>query len=533
MAKPKSNSNGHSNSSQTRHTTVIEARPNILASCYSVDADTSALTGFHYSTTGAGGTGIPEVSSGIPSPPLSPPLAASLLRDESCSTESSKKLRKGGAAYTITGECERLFCKILRATFLGERKAVKQDLLVLDAPKSIHANNTVGHSVINWLEVWDYTGGIQFRGFITRNGSENGLFVFLSQEAVGRDLKPGLMALIELASCPGFDCTRLTICLDRLIEHTNLEGLTRGLGWVGFELTTLAPWAQGRSLISSEWLLLGPEQFFTSSLALGPSIQTLIRRTTSTMSFLARASPPSIFPTYLLPSIPFRRRRTSSTDSAHSSTSNGSVQSPDAVTSISSNNYLGGHTSYLRCARCATDLCLTSQIISKGFTGRHGRAYLVSASPVGSGISATSTARNSPALPNTHTHKAVPRQLVTGAHTVSDVSCAFCGVVIGWKYVAAEEETQRYKVGKFILETKRICSSSYWDNEGTVEEEAERVMEAPPVSWNSGVNDNGVEFDSQDEEECEDLFAGVWSPALAMKRRQGRRFGREMVERFS
>ena len=88
-------------------------------------------------------------------------------------------------------------------------------------------------------------------------------------------------------------------------------------------------------------------------------------------------------------------------------------------------------------------------------------------------------------------------------------------------------------MGKFILETKRICSSSYWDNEGTVEEEAERVMEAPPVSWNSGVNDNGVEFDSQDEEECEDLFAGVWSPALAMKRRQGRRFGREMVERFS
>ena len=138
-----------------------------------------------------GHSGIPEVSSGIPSPPLSPPLAASLLRDESCSTESSKKLRKGGAAYTITGECERLFCKILRATFLGERKAVKQDLLVLDAPKSIHANNTVGHSVINWLEVWDYTGGIQFRGFITRNGSENGLFVFLSQEAVGRDLKPG------------------------------------------------------------------------------------------------------------------------------------------------------------------------------------------------------------------------------------------------------------------------------------------------------------------------------------------------------
>lgn len=34
-----------------------------------------------------------------------------------------------------------------------------------------------------------------------------------------------------------------------------------------------------------------------------------------------------------------------------------------------------------------------------------------------------------------------------------------------------------------------------------------------------------VEFDSQDEDECEDLFAGVWSPALALKRRQAKSFG--------
>ena len=28
-----------------------------------------------------------------------------------------------------------------------------------------------------------------------------------------------------------------------------------------------------------------------------------------------------------------------------------------------------------------------------------------------------------------------------------------------------------------------------------------------------------LEFDSQDEDECEDLFAGVWSPGLAGRRR--------------
>ncbi|KAF2267438.1 yippee-like protein, partial [Lojkania enalia] len=87
------------------------------------------------------------------------------------------------------------------------------------------------------------------------------------------------------------------------------------------------------------------------------------------------------------------------------------------------------------CHKCLTDLIPTTSIISKGFTGRHGRAYL---------------------LPNTYAHKPVPRQLVTGAHTVSDISCRNCGSVLGWKYVDAEEESQRYKVGKFILETKRV-----------------------------------------------------------------------------
>ena len=93
----------------------------------------------------------------------------------------------------------------------------------------------------------------------------------------------------------------------------------------------------------------------------------------------------------------------------------------------------------------------------------------------------------------------------------------FCGSVIGWKYESAEEEGQRYKVGKFILETKKIFESCSWEGEGgdrgDVGERAENGR-------------TEVEFDSQDEDECEDLFAGVWNPGLAMKRRQGRRFGR-------
>lgn len=86
--------------------------------------------------------------------------------------------------------------------------------------------------------------------------------------------------------------------------------------------------------------------------------------------------------------------------------------------------------------------------------------------------------------------------------------------MLGWKYEGAEEESQRYKVGKYILETKCVGASSNW--------------EMPPLSLGDGGmgGDGQVEFDSQDEDECEDLFAGVWTRELAVKRRQGKRFRR-------
>lgn len=91
----------------------------------------------------------------------------------------------------------------------------------------------------------------------------------------------------------------------------------------------------------------------------------------------------------------------------------------------------------------------------------------------------------------------------------------------------AQEESQRYKVGKFILETKKIRGSVDWENgEDDVNDgNFGGVVEMPPDEIGAA-KDEAVEFDSQDEDECEDLFAGVWSPELALKRRRGRRFGR-------
>ncbi|KAF1983602.1 yippee-domain-containing protein [Aulographum hederae CBS 113979] len=248
---------------------------------------------------------------------------------------------------------------------------------------------------------------------------------------------------------------------------------------------------------------------------------------------------PPLFPTYLLPSLPFRRQRQrrrsseSSTSTSSSLSTSSDASTSTALTSPSppstspspaarKQTYLSGHTSYLRCSRCLADLCPTSCIISKGFTGRYGRAYLVSPPP----NPPPSSSRTSPQiekekeerkgnLPNTHVHKAVSRQLVTGAHTVADITCASCGRDLGWKYVAAEEEAQRYKVGKFILETRRVVRGVFWEGHGLSSEDGdEKVNE-----------ERETEFDSDDEDECEDLFAGVWDKEVARKRRVGR-FGK-------
>ncbi|KAF7197368.1 hypothetical protein HII31_01178 [Pseudocercospora fuligena] len=256
------------------------------------------------------------------------------------------------------------------------------------------------------------------------------------------------------------------------------------------------------------------------------------------MPFPSLPSPPNLFPTYLVPSNPFRRRQ-SSIDSTISSltvsSTTSSTSPPDA------DSFLSGHASHLRCARCLSDLALSSQIISKGFTGRHGRAYLVA--PSTSAIPSTtagitgSKARNDalPNLPNTYTHKPVPRQLVTGAHTVGDISCAQCGSVLGWKYIHAEEESQRYKVGKFILETKRVCRSSTWESEDIIDEEAviDEVRQrrrssavAPPIDLKPPEEE--VEFDSDDEDECEQLFLGQWTQETAreIRRAKAKSFGK-------
>jgi hypothetical protein len=236
-------------------------------------------------------------------------------------------------------------------------------------------------------------------------------------------------------------------------------------------------------------------------------------------------SPSSPFPTFLLPSLPFRRRQSSTTSTTSSKASTSPPQNDS-----NPETYLTTSHSHLRCARCLSDLALSTQIISKGFMGRHGRAYLVAPNTTPSTCdpillrTAKQKDKALPNLPNTFTHRPVHRELVTGAHTVGDISCAQCGSVLGWKYIAAAEESQRYKVGKFILETKKVCRSSNWEGEdGEVIDGRRKSSSAmPPDLIGQAVVEEEAEFDSQDEDECEDLFLGVWTPQLAARRRRGK-----------
>lgn len=90
------------------------------------------------------------------------------------------------------------------------------------------------------------------------------------------------------------------------------------------------------------------------------------------------------------------------------------------------------------CTTCHAQLISQQDIISRSFQGRDGPAYLV--------------------------HKAIninigsdeERMLLTGVHTVADISCHICKTRIGWMYVRSPEVNQKYKEGKCIVEKSKV-----------------------------------------------------------------------------
>ncbi|KAF3345260.1 Protein yippee-like [Verticillium longisporum] len=287
-----------------------------------------------------------------------------------------------------------------------------------------------------------------------------------------------------------------------------------------------------------------------------------------------------LFPSYLLPAfkLPFTRRprqpstsntsdvpslSSSPTSSAPSSAAgsppsslperfgpSNTISSSTAASSSTARRLSRTNPDTLRCSTCASDIAFAAQIVSKGFTGRYGRAYLVAppspAAPSLSSLSCSTPQASPPALDllNVRVGRSENRQLVTGWHVVADITCAVCHARLGWKYVDAREEAQKYKVGKFILETERVVGFRRWEDvpddvdlvvaDGQLAEPASRPRSTRAKGDNNddddddddgqkkGVNPDDVVFDSDDEDECEDIFAGTWDP-VAVAERRGRK----------
>ncbi|CAG8980957.1 hypothetical protein HYALB_00003816 [Hymenoscyphus albidus] len=289
-----SSSKNQSNSTSNRNGESVGRAANVLASAYCVDSS-ARLSGFRkyhdpYTAIAHPSLGIPEVrawNSGLPSPPSSPPLAAltsanelalisksTRSRDNDTHGRATQSKRLEGATYHIRGECERLFCETMKDVFFGEGGSSSSNGSfgmntynmnnLQSTPPSEDQNHGYftghgqGQDIDAWIEVWDYAGGCSFRVFVGGNGENKSLFAFFDSAVIGRDLKQGLMALIELAETV-FAVSQVVVCVDRSVQEVNRKAFLKSLRWVGFEAVTLDLWAGRLDITSDKWLFLGME----------------------------------------------------------------------------------------------------------------------------------------------------------------------------------------------------------------------------------------------------------------------------------
>lgn len=96
------------------------------------------------------------------------------------------------------------------------------------------------------------------------------------------------------------------------------------------------------------------------------------------------------------------------------------------------------------CAKCSLAIALQDELISKAFSGREGRGYLMNSAD------------------NVRMGRREDRQLLTGNHTVADVYCLGCDDRLGWFYHKASESSQKYKEGKYLLEREKLIKENAW-----------------------------------------------------------------------
>ncbi|ODV94871.1 hypothetical protein PACTADRAFT_50724 [Pachysolen tannophilus NRRL Y-2460] len=92
------------------------------------------------------------------------------------------------------------------------------------------------------------------------------------------------------------------------------------------------------------------------------------------------------------------------------------------------------------CRSCLTHLSVSSLIISDGYRGRTGDAYLVKD------------------VVNVILGEPNVRTMITGRYVACDIKCHQCHRYIGWKYLKSEDKNQKFKEGKYIIELDTLTN---------------------------------------------------------------------------
>ncbi|XP_039062487.1 protein yippee-like At4g27740 [Hibiscus syriacus] len=90
------------------------------------------------------------------------------------------------------------------------------------------------------------------------------------------------------------------------------------------------------------------------------------------------------------------------------------------------------------CSNCRNPLALVEDLISKNFLATSGKAYMFQH------------------VMNVALGPKYDAQMLTGRHSIADIFCNKCGEKLGWKYVQAYDQENRYKEGNFILEELKM-----------------------------------------------------------------------------
>jgi Yippee zinc-binding/DNA-binding /Mis18, centromere assembly len=83
--------------------------------------------------------------------------------------------------------------------------------------------------------------------------------------------------------------------------------------------------------------------------------------------------------------------------------------------------------------------------------------------------------------------------LITGLHSVCDISCTRCHSIVGWTYAKAYEQSQKYKEGKFIVEKINLHmeESSYYSVSHSAGERADK-WRIRSMSWGNETMDQST-----------------------------------------